>query len=154
MTAWGIAHLVPAGWDPDADDADDPIEATCDFMRSHLAVAEELWTLVAPERAQHLDALVLHAYSRKPPVLNPDEVSELGRALDGLEASLRDAGWIDANGDVPADRIPEVRRRTKTLELGENRVASAAISSGLWRVDVARAFIAKCIAGGYSMMFE
>jgi hypothetical protein len=67
---WGVAHLIPAGWDPNAADADDAIEATSDLMRSHLAAAEELWALVAPERAQRLDALVLHAYSRKPPVLN------------------------------------------------------------------------------------
>lgn len=151
---WGVARLVPPGWDPDADDAFDSIEYQSEYARSHLEVAAELWSLVDKERAERLDALVSRAFGRDPHVLHVDEVAELDRALEGLEMQLRNAGWIDAREDVPADRLPELARRTTRLDLSGDAVPRAAISSGLSRVVAVRELAARALAGGLEILFD
>jgi hypothetical protein len=135
---WGVALLVPPGWDPDSDDADEAIAYRFEHVPSYLEVAQELWALVSPERAGRVRELVLTAFGRQPHLLGGAEVAALGQALDGLEPSLRDAGWIDARGEVPAERLPELARRTTLLDLGAGFVASAAIGSALSWVAIAR----------------
>jgi|SRR5688572_31258489 hypothetical protein len=153
-TFWGPARLVPPGWDPDAEDAYDAIEHKSEYTRSHLEVAVELWALVDAARAQRIEGLVLRAFGRDPHVLHIEEIAELGHELDGLETRLRDAGWIDANEDVPADRLPELARRTVRLPLGGDAVPRAAISSGISRVDAVRALVARALAGGFEILFD
>lgn len=153
---WGVARLVPPGWDPDADDALDAIEYKSDYARSHLEVAAELWNLVDENRARRLEAVILRAFGRDPHVLHLDEVAELGHMLDGLEAQLREAGWINAREDVPADRLAELTRRTRLLPLGgdADAVPRAAISSGISRVDAVRDLVARALAGKLEIMFD
>jgi hypothetical protein len=154
VTGWGVAHLVPRGWDPDADDADDAIEHTSDYARSYLEIARELWALVAPERAKLIDDIELRAYARKPHVLLAEDITALRDALADLESRLRDAGWLDAHGDVPADRLPELARRTTTLELTGDYVPRAAIAAALTRVAIVSHLLDRALAGGFDVAFD
>jgi hypothetical protein len=93
MTGWGVVHLVPPGWDPDAEDADAAIEDTCEYARSYLQIARELWTLVDPERARRIEALEAKAYERKARVLEASEIAAIRDALTGLEGRFA-GGWM------------------------------------------------------------
>lgn len=153
MIRWGVAHLVPPGWDPDADDADEAIEETCEYARSYLEIARELWTLVDPERARRIEALEAKAYERKARVLEASEIAAIRDALTGLESRLREAGWLDAHGDVPAARLEELSRRTTTLELSGNVVPRAAIAGGLSRVAIVSDLMEKALANGLDLAY-
>jgi hypothetical protein len=140
---WGTLHLVPPGWDPDAEDADDRIVHVFEHGPSHLQVASELWALCDAGRAAEIVELMARAYRRDPHVIEQPEIMSLLRLLDGLEECLVGSSFVDEQGRVPADRIPELKRRTSLLEIDdvEGVISEYAVAAGLSRVAVARSIL-------------
>jgi hypothetical protein len=133
---WGAIYLVPQGWDPDAEDADERIAYSFEYGRSHIEMGAELWKLVDPARARQIDDIVLSAYGRRPRILNQDDIAALLRLLDGLEQRLAGT-YIDEHWNTPLERIPELRERTKMLEISE-KFPETAVGAGIYRVTLAR----------------
>jgi hypothetical protein len=132
-------YLVPRGWDPAAEDADDQIVYVFEHGRSHIKVASELWGLCDAPRGAEIDALMTRAYERDPHRLDQPDIATLLRLLDGLEDSLS-MSWVDEHWNVPSERIPELKRRATMLEIDdvEGVVPESAIAAGLSRVGIAR----------------
>lgn len=136
---WGTLYLVPRGWDPAAENADEQIVYSFEYGRSHVKVASELWALCDAARSAEIDELMTHAYQRNPHVLEQTEIASLLRLLDGLETCLV-GSFVDERWRIPAERIPELKRRTTMLEIDdvEGAVPDSAIAAGLSRVAIAR----------------
>jgi hypothetical protein len=83
------------------------------------------------ERAKRIDDVWNRAYGRKPRELNFADIRELLSLIDGLE--LRLVGTVvDKDWRITADQLPEIRKRTKLLDLDARRGRAAlAIEEGL-----------------------
>ena len=141
MKNWysGSLYLVPRDWNPASPDADQDIVHTYEHGEGHFQVAIELWALSNPSRAARIEQLLARAYERDPHILEESEIAELLELLDGLEASLV-GSFVDEHWHVPADRLPELKRRTTMLEIDEveGAVAGEAVAAGFSRVSIAR----------------
>jgi hypothetical protein len=153
---FGTLHLVPRGWDPDADDADDEVVESFEHGRSHLKVASELWGLFAPARAARIDELVSAAFRRHPPLWERPQIVELLGLLDGLEEGLVRSGVTDASLSVPPERLPELKRRTTMFEIdeGEGAVPESAVVAALTRVGIAREILEAARDRGLSVVLD
>jgi hypothetical protein len=137
---WGTIYLIRPDWHGDPEDVADSVVESHRDGPSHIHVAIELWRLAGDEdRARKVEDLLERVNERDNPVLGTAEIEELLQLLAGLETAL-DRSVVGPDWRVPAERLPELRGRSKLLDLDESRgsLASAGVVEGMSRVDALR----------------
>jgi hypothetical protein len=115
---WGTVYLVRPGWKRDAEHDEDVVDAF-DHKVSSFDQAVELWRLAGDDaRAAKIEAILEQSYTNHNDALNDAQIDELIALLDGLYKALQ-GSVLDEHGNTPADRLPELRQRLKTINLGE-----------------------------------
>jgi hypothetical protein len=102
----------------------------------HFTLAAELWRLAGhPERAQAIEGVVTRAYRYDVPLLTTPDIVKLLELLGGLSDAV--VGTItDGEHKIPVDRLPELRMRTKLLDVTESRGSDAVFAVQEALVDV------------------
>jgi hypothetical protein len=138
----GTLYLVRPGYN--GENGEDVIDAF-DHARGNFEAAMELARLAGlDDRAAQIKQVLLRAYSRQPRVLNRQDIDELLALLDGLEDKLV-GPVVDKNWLVRPEQLPELRKRTTTLELEESRGDTAihGVSEGMARIAALRFILQK-----------
>ena len=133
---YGTLYLVTPGGTSDPERMHEDVVETYQHGRSHIDVAKELWSLAGEDApAKAIDAVVDHAYERAPHVLVAAEIDELLGLLSGIDDVLRRT-VVDNDLKIRPERMPEIRRRARLIDAGEERgdLASGAVWEGLTRV--------------------
>lgn len=134
---FGTLYLVRPDWPGNSPDG---VVEQFEHGRSHFDVAAELARLAGEdERARRIEEVALRAYGREPHKLNREDIQELLVLLDHLEDKLI-GKVVDKDWKIRPDQLPELRKRTKTLELEERRGndALAGVAEGMIRIGSAR----------------
>jgi len=123
--------LVPPGWDGSG-----PKIEIHQFLKRFFWVAEELWKLTGDDaRAAAIGEVLDAAYEREPVLLTTEDVDRMLQLLEGLPEAF--VGTIvDEEWRLRPEQLPELRARTKTLDLDERRgdLALAAVGEALSNV--------------------
>lgn len=116
----------------------------------HIEVAIELARLAGEEdRARKIDDVWARPYGRNPRELNSEDIKELLELIDGLE--LRLVGTVvDKDWRITADQVPDIRRRTKLLDLRESRgqAALSAVGEGMYSIVLLRNILTQALEEG------
>jgi hypothetical protein len=132
---WGTGYLVDDGWDP-SDESGDHVVDRIEGIRSAVEVARELWDLAGDKaRGDRINDVMTRAFERDPFVLEAGDIDELLALTDGLVERLV-GPVVDEHWNVRPDQLPELRRRTRMLELddGPPNVPEAGVAAGMSRV--------------------
>jgi hypothetical protein len=120
---WGTYHLVRPNWPGEIDD-EGRVVGIFRYGPSSLELASELWRLAGHnERADRIKQVTEPAYAREDQALHRAEIEDLLRLLDmdALEDALKQMGLVDANLQISPEYLPELRQRTKLIDIDENR---------------------------------
>jgi hypothetical protein len=149
---FGTLHLVQPG----SQGEPESVVASFDDGPGYVSIAIELWRLAGNEaRASEIATLLDQANDRDYAVLTADEAVQLLHLLDGLEAGLK-ASVVDQNWNVPASRLPELRQRTKMLNLDEDRgeLAQAGVLEGMSSVIALRNILSEAVERGLEVALD
>jgi len=133
-------YLVDPTWEGDREDRDQSVVEEYPDTRDKFDVVEELWRLAGDdERANQIDAILNVVCERPDPVLNTDEITRILALTDGLEEALRAARVVDEHDRVPAEKLPELRARTRWVNLSDSggrdpKYGVMVAVGGVWRL--------------------
>ncbi|MCG8421408.1 MAG: hypothetical protein MJE77_26110 [Proteobacteria bacterium] len=148
--AWGTICLVRPDWDGEDENMDQAVVEAYEPAKSFLEVAPELWRLAGDdERADRIEALVDQVYERDRRWMTAEEIEQLIRWLDGIEAALV-GKVVDEQWMVRPDQLPALRAHTKTLDLDERRgeLACHAVGEGIGDVCSLRSILREAVDRG------
>jgi hypothetical protein len=144
-------YLVLPDWHGDIEDVHDSVVDALLHGPRYIRVALELWRLAGQdERAAKIKAVLERAYQNDntgfSPILNTTDIKEFYDLLDGLDDALK-ATWLNDKWQVFPELMPEVRRRTTTLDLDDlqGHLASEGVSEGLGDVHSLRDFLKQAL---------
>jgi hypothetical protein len=133
LRLWGAIHLVRPAWSGPYDEVDEAVVESYEKVQGFFDVAAELWDLAGDhERAGEIRKLVDEAYEREPSFMDDSQVDELLQLLEGIEDALVGT-VVDDRWQVRVEQLPELRRRTRHLDLDESRgeLAAAGVGEGI-----------------------
>jgi hypothetical protein len=139
--------LIRPDWHGDPDEA--VVESLLHGPTS-IDVAIELWRLAGnEERAAKIYTLTTRAFGRDNRALSTEEIREFHGLLDGLDEVLKEA-LLDDKWQIPPERMEEVRRRTRLLDLDDlqGHRAREGVSEGLSQVHGLRDFLKEALDRG------
>jgi hypothetical protein len=112
-------YLIRPDWHGDLEDTEDYVVEALLHGPRYIAVALELWRLADhEEQAAKIKAILRRGCERSGRILYTEEIKEFYDLLDGLDDALK-ASLLDENWNIPLERLEEVRRRTREIDLGE-----------------------------------
>jgi hypothetical protein len=133
---YGSLYLVTPVREDDSGERHNSVVEVYQSARSHIDVAIELWRLCGREdRARETELLLERAYEDEHPLLDTGKVAQLLSHLEGLDSELKRT-LVDAEWRVSPELLPELRKRSRMLDLGEERgeLARSAVWEGMSRV--------------------
>jgi hypothetical protein len=140
---WGTYYLVRPDWEGDPEHSDQSVVEAYRNGPSHMQVAIELWRLVHDERrASDIEAVLEAAFDAERPILGESQISQLLANLEGLDSAL-EKSVVGPDWRVPEERLPELRARTKLVDLDPDRgaTATAGVAEAMSRVSGLREFL-------------
>ena len=130
--------------------------ASYDDGPGYISTAVELWQLAGNEaRASEIVTLLDRANERDYAALTSSEAAQLLHLLDDLEIGLK-ASVVDQDWNVPTARLPELRQRTKMLDLDEERgeLARAGVLEGMSSVIALRNILSEAVDRGLDVALD
>jgi hypothetical protein len=143
-------YLIRPDWRGDPDDAHEAVVDSLPNGPTYIDVAIELWRLAGnEERAAKVYALTTRAFGRGNKALHTEEIREFHDLLLGLGDALRQT-VVDSESMIAPERLPEMRRRTTLVDLGEHRgdLAVYGISEAIGQVCELECFLKKALDRG------
>jgi hypothetical protein len=142
-------HLFRPEWnnDPDPEILYEYVVESLLHGPRYIQVALELWRLADDEeRAAKIKAVLRRGCERNAPILYTEDIKEFYELLDGLDDALK-ASLLDENWNIPPERLDEVRRRTREIDLGERpqHRAVKGVEEGLSEVHGLRDFLKQAL---------
>jgi hypothetical protein len=142
-------HLFRPEWnnDPDPEILYEYVVESLLHGPRYIQVALELWRLAGDEeRAAKIKAVLRRGCERNAPILYTEDIKEFYDLLDGLDDAMK-ATWLNDKWQVLPELMPEVRRRTTTLDLDDlqGHLASEGVSEGLGDVHSLRDFLKQAL---------
>jgi hypothetical protein len=112
-------YLIRPDWHGDLEDTEDYVVDALLHGPHYIEVSLELWRLADhEERAAKIEAILERGCERNTRLLFTEEIKEFYDLLDGLDDALK-AALLDENWNIPLERLEEVRRRTREIDLGD-----------------------------------
>lgn len=122
----GTFCFVAPDWDGRAEDAHEAVIEAHPYGPSYLALAIEVARLCGDEaRASAMEHARERAYQRDDIVLDAEDVRGLLQCLDGFEDLVR-SRLLGPDGLIPTQHLPDLRARSRDLDLEEGRGELAA----------------------------
>ncbi len=149
-------YLVVPGWSGDPEDAHESVVGTLRDGPSCLSLAKELWQLTGDtQQATKIGAVLDRAYDRENRDLRSEEMLELDGLLDGLEEALK-KDWLDGDLLIRPSLLSEVRRRTRLVDVGEERghLAVYGLAEAISKVDQLRGFLQEGLSKGLNLALD
>lgn len=121
-------YFIDPSWVGEREFRSDAVVEDYDQIRYAFDLARELWRLIDENvKADRIDTVMNDAFSEAHGVVLKDEdLAKLIELFSGLRGAVMRAGYVGENHYTPVDRMDEVRARTKRVDVGEYRGASAA----------------------------
>lgn len=145
---WGTYYLVRPDWQGAPEHSDESVVEAYRNGPSHLQVAIELWRLAHDEnRAHAIEAILEDAFGADRPILSESQILQLLDNLEGLDSAL-EKSVVGPDWRVPEERLPELRTRTKLVDLDADRgaTATAGVAEAMSRVSGLREFLRSALA--------
>jgi hypothetical protein len=149
-------HLFRPEWNNNPDDLSDYVVEHLRNGPIFVRLSRELWRLADREdRAAKIEEVLEHAYERPAPVLHTEEIREFLNLLDGLEEALKQT-VVDSHSMIAPERLPEMRRRTTLVDLGEDRgrLALYGISEAISQVCELECFLKEALDRGLYLALD
>jgi hypothetical protein len=140
-------YLIRPEWHGDLEDTEDYVVDALLHGPRFIRVARELWQLAgSDERAAKIKAVLRRGCERVGRILYTEDIKEFYDLLDGLDDAIK-ATWLNDKWQVLPELMPEVRRRTTTLDLDdlEGHLASEGVTEGLGEVHSLRDFLKQAL---------